>query len=441
MTSRAQTPRFGAALVGAVAAATLVPALLVGAAAGPAAANPAPSPSPYTKPSLGPVIVKGANGSTPLPDIKTDAFVIADASNGDILAERNLHTKMRPASTLKTLTMLTLMPRLKSDSVYTATEEDTTAEGSRVGMIAGQTYTVNDLLHGLALPSGNDAASGLAGAYGGWDKTVAAMNEEARRVGANDTNAMNPSGLDQADQLTSVHDIAQIFRADLQLESFRALMKDESYKFPGDAGKPGQPRETFDIYTQDRLATHDYPGIVGGKTGYTKQAGRTFVVAAERDGHTLVAAMFGIGGNTEETSKKLLDWGFANLGKVTPTGQMAELPAANDVSAEDVSPPQSAAQNGATPAAAAAIEEGSRPETSAAANGGSFLATMMTWLLVLALILGITVAALRFRAVRRSKARRAEAAARRQVPGHPGTWPQDPADTRHPAGAGSPPQR
>lgn len=417
----------------------MVPALLVGASAGPAMANPAPSPSPYTKPSLGPVIVKGGNGSTPLPDIKTDAFVLADASSGDILAERNLHTKMRPASTLKTLTMLTLMPRLQSDSVYTATEEDTTAEGSRVGMIAGLTYTVNDLFHGLALPSGNDAASGLAGAYGGWDKTVAAMNEEARRIGANDTNAVNPSGLDQAEQLTSVHDIAQIFRADLQLDQFRALMKDENYKFPGEQGKPGQPRATFDIFTQDRLATHDYPGILGGKTGYTKQAGRTFVVAAERDGHTLVAALFGIEGNTEATSKQLLDWGFANVGKVTPTGKMADLPGANDVEAAPAAAPQGAPEGaGPTPGAAAAIEEGSRPETGVAANGGSFLATMLTWLVVLAAILGITVVLLRLRAVRRAKARKAEAAARRAQPGHPGVWPPESSDSRPPVRTGPP---
>ena len=106
--------------------------------------------------------------------------------------------------------------------------------------------------------------------------------EEALRIGAEDTNAVNPSGLDQADQLTSVHDIAQVFRVGLTDPNFRTLVSTEKYPFPGPNAALGKPRETFEIVTQDKLALHDYPGIIGGKTGYTTQAGRTFVVAGER---------------------------------------------------------------------------------------------------------------------------------------------------------------
>lgn len=388
---------------------TLAPLLVVGAlvaasATGAAAAPdvPDPAPSPYTAPEPGPVILKAQQGATPLPDLKTDAFVLADATTGDILVERSLHNRMRPASTLKTLTMMALVPRLKGDSPYVATEQDTLAEGSRVGLVAGSTYTVSDLFHGLALPSGNDAASGLAHAYGGWDKTVSLLNEEALRIGAEDTNAVNPSGLDQADQLTSVHDIAQVFRVGLTDPNFRTLVSTEKYTFPGPNAAPGKPRETFEIVTQDKLALHDYPGIIGGKTGYTTQAGRTFVVAGERDGHTLVAALFKIGGSTEETSKKLLDWGFANYDKVEPTGQLPELP---EQGADGIiAVPAAGAQ------AAAGTEDELQRASSAALSqtqqGSSFL-TIVGWLLVL-LVVGII--ALRIRARRRASAARRLAA-------------------------------
>lgn len=370
---------------------------------------PDPAPSPYTAPEPGPVILKAQPGSTPLPDLKTDAFVLADATTGDILVERSLHNRMRPASTLKTLTMLSLIPRLKGDSPYVATEQDTTAEGSRVGMEAGSTYTVSDMFHGLALPSGNDAASGLANAYGGWDKTLALMNEEAQRIGAKDTNAVNPSGLDQADQLTSVHDIAQVFRVGLTDPNFRKLVSTETYTFPGPDAAPGKPRETFEIVTQDKLALHDFPGTIGGKTGYTTQAGRTFVVAGERDGHTLVAALFKIGGNTEETSEKLLDWGFANYGKVEPTGKLPEVP---EQSADGII---------AVPAAGAKAAAGTEDELSKASSaalsqtqqGSSFL-TILGWLLVL---LVIAIIALRIRTRRRTNEARRLAAA----PPNPGS--------------------
>jgi D-alanyl-D-alanine carboxypeptidase (penicillin-binding protein 5/6) len=425
------TPRTAARRPGTLLRRTFTPLLVVGAlvmssATVTAAAPdvPDPAPSPYTAPEPGPVIVKGQPGSTPLPDLKTDAFVLADATTGDILVERSLHNRMRPASTLKTLTMLSLIPRLKGDSPYVATDQDTSAEGSHVGMEAGSTYTVSDMFHGLALPSGNDAASGLANAYGGWDKTLALMNEEALRIGAEDTNAVNPSGLDQADQLTSVHDIAQVFRVGLTDPNFRNLVSTERYTFPGPDAAPGKPRESFEILTQDKLALHDYPGIIGGKTGYTTQAGRTFVVAGERDGHTLVAALFKIGGSTEETSKKLLDWGFANYGKVEPTGRLPELP---DQNAEGI------VAVPATNAHAAAGTEDELQRASSAAlsqtqQGSSFL-TVVGWLLVL---LVVAIIALRIRARRRLAAARRLAA----TPPDPGSPDATAARQRDLAGRG-----
>ena len=122
-----------------------------------------------------------ADGAPPLPDGLTAAgWLVADAGTGDVLAARDPHGRYYPASTLKTLTLLTLAPLLDPARVVVGTAEDENIEGSRVGLVAGGQYPVSLLFQALILQSGNDAANALARAAGGVDVTVAAMNETAR---------------------------------------------------------------------------------------------------------------------------------------------------------------------------------------------------------------------------------------------------------------------
>ena len=107
------------------------------------------------------IVVHGLAGAKPLPKVDADTWVLADLTTGDVLAAKGAHTRVLPASTLKTLTSVTLMPKLDRTTVVTATEVDTHAVGSHVGLVAGATYTVWDLWNGLLLPSANDAASAL----------------------------------------------------------------------------------------------------------------------------------------------------------------------------------------------------------------------------------------------------------------------------------------
>src|SRR5207344_2249399 len=131
------------------------------------------------------------------------SFLLADLDTGEVLAARNPHGLQRPASTLKVLTAVTLLPQLDPTSVYTARSEDANAEGSRVGVVPDATYTVHQLFQGLFLMSGNDAASALANAAGGHRATIARMNTMAKSLGALDTSVRNPSGLDAPGQFTS----------------------------------------------------------------------------------------------------------------------------------------------------------------------------------------------------------------------------------------------
>jgi serine-type D-Ala-D-Ala carboxypeptidase (penicillin-binding protein 5/6) len=260
--------------------------------------------------------------AAPLPPISAKSWVLADLTTGEILAAKGAHRQGRPASTMKTLTALALMPELKKDAKHTVTWEEASADGGRVGIVPDATYTNWDLWHGLLLPSGNDAAAALAGSYGGMKKTVAAMQDVAYALQADDTVVKNPSGLDADGQLTSAYDLALIARAAMQLEDFREVTAAVSYDFPGRPAGKGKKRPTYKIYTQNRLLLHGFDGAVGGKTGYTSLAGRTFWGAAERDGHLLVVTLLQVRDRTETAAKTLLDWGFANREKVTPVGTL-----------------------------------------------------------------------------------------------------------------------
>lgn len=270
------------------------------------------------------VVVAPGPSTAPLPAIAAKSWVLADLTTGEILAAKNPHRLGRPASTLKTLTAVTLLPVLAKDSVHTVTYKEASADGGHVGVVPDATYTAWDLWHGLLLPSGNDAAAALAGAHGGMKKTVADMQAMAGRLQAYDTTVRNPSGLDADGQVTSAYDLALFAKAALGNEDFRTLTRTISYDFPGRMPKAGKERTTYKIYTQNRLLLRGYKGTVGGKTGYTTNAGRTFWAAAERGGHTLVVTLLQIGQPTETAAESLLTWGFRNRSTVTPVGTLVD---------------------------------------------------------------------------------------------------------------------
>jgi D-alanyl-D-alanine carboxypeptidase (penicillin-binding protein 5/6) len=267
-------------------------------------------------------------GAPPLPDgIDAHGWLVADATTGAVLGARDPHGRYYPASTLKTLTLLALAPVLDPAQVVEGTAEDENVEGSRVGLVRGGRYPVSLLFQALVMQSGNDAANALARAAGGTDATVAAMNETAARIGAYDTVAGTPSGLDVGGQSSSPYDLALIMRQLVADPVTLALLQTRTAQMPAVPGaSPG-----YQIQTQDTLLT-DYPGTLGGKTGFTDAARHTFVAAAERDGRRLVVSLMQAERRPVhelQQAERLLDWGFATaadaggLGRLVDPGETA----------------------------------------------------------------------------------------------------------------------
>jgi D-alanyl-D-alanine carboxypeptidase (penicillin-binding protein 5/6) len=292
----------------------------------PATALPQQDPAPAATAAGEPtrtVVLDAPAGSVKPPPVAANSWILTDLDTGQVLASQDADIAVRPASTLKLLTALTVAPRLAPDQPYRGVKADETAEGNRVVLYRGLEYKVSDLLHAALLPSANDAAEALGRANGGLDLTIEQMNAEAARLGATRTTAMNPSGLDADGQFTTARDMALIGRAAFANPEIADYLTLRVVDFPGkvENGK----RVIYPIYNQNRMLAHSYfEGPLGGKSGYTSKAGRTLVAAAERDGRRLLVTLFRIGGNTYRAGETLLDWGFANANDLRPIGQLPE---------------------------------------------------------------------------------------------------------------------
>jgi serine-type D-Ala-D-Ala carboxypeptidase (penicillin-binding protein 5/6) len=252
-------------------------------------------------------------GSVPIPDGPAQTWIVADLDSGQVLAGRDQNVAHPPASTIKVLLALVALDELSLDSTVVADPADTQVECNCVGVKPGRTYTARQLLDGLLLVSGNDAANTLAHLLGGADVTVGKMNAKAASLGATNTHAATPSGLDGpgGSGASTAHDLAVIFRAAMANPMFAHITAEPSAMFPGDSADGGERP----ITNQDELLQR-YPGAIGGKTGFTNAARKTFVGAAARGGRRLVIAMmYGLvkeGGPTYwDQAGSLFDWGFA----------------------------------------------------------------------------------------------------------------------------------
>jgi D-alanyl-D-alanine carboxypeptidase (penicillin-binding protein 5/6) len=191
--------------------------------------------------------------------------------------------------------------------VIAGTADDAAAEGTKVGVGENGHYSINDLLHGLLMHSGNDAAHALSMQLGGMDTALSKINDLAGKLGGHDTRVATPSGLDGPGMSTSAYDIGLFYRYAWQNPIFSDIVSTRSFDFPG-RGDAGYPIEN------DNKLLDNYPGAMGGKTGYTDDAGQTFVGAANRDGRRLVVVLMH---GTRlpiapwEQAAHLLDYGFA----------------------------------------------------------------------------------------------------------------------------------
>jgi len=298
-----------------------------------------------------------ARGARPLPNVPAAAYVIADARTGQVLAARDAHGEFPPASTLKVLTAITLIPRLNPAATVAATRQATSVQPNVVGLITGRRYQVSDLFQALLMISANDAAVALAQAAGSLQTGVGLMNAEAQRLRAYDVVARQPNGLPAPGQQVSAYDLALIARQALSIPAF---MKYDSTLV---ARFPVTPRHLVTMVNQNTLLT-SYRGGIGGKIGWTARAQATYIGLARRDGVTLIVTLLHCTPLTEITSgERLLDWGFAMAGKAAPVGVL--VPPVPAAPAGHPSPSSAAGRGtgpaaGATAGTAAGLAAGSR---------------------------------------------------------------------------------
>jgi D-alanyl-D-alanine carboxypeptidase (penicillin-binding protein 5/6) len=244
------------------------------------------------------------SGAVAIPQGPAQAWLLADLDTGRILASRNPYESHAPASTIKVLLTIVALDQLNLNSAIIARPANTAVECSCAGIKAGRAYTARQLLDAVMLISGNDAANTLADMLGGFHVAVAKMNAKAVALGARNTRVTTPSGLDAPgmDMRTTPYDLAIIFRAALTNPMFGQIARQPTALFP-DGARYKQ------IANQNELLQR-YPGALGGKTGYTNIARKTYVGAAQRNGHRLaVVQMYGEG-DMYGQAIGLLDWGF-----------------------------------------------------------------------------------------------------------------------------------
>lgn len=363
----------------------LLPVLALGVVV--VSSGPAVADGPVGGERLAGMAVVTANPADPAPPpVSAASYVVADLNSGAVLAAKDPHGRYAPASTLKTLTAVTLIPRLDPAAPLTPSPQDVGVDGSKVGLVPTMSYTVKDLLTALLMVSGNDAAGALAGAVGGQQAAAGLMNTEATRLQALDTHAVNTSGLDAEGQVSSAYDLALIARAGMAMPDFRAYVATKRSFVPAPGGT------TIEIDNHNRLLG-GYPGAIGVKNGFTEAARASFVAAASRDGRILVVTLMRADPAVWKEAAALLDWGFAATQRnAGPVGQLVDPVPAQRPASASAGDPQDA------PAAGTAIDDGRSPVVPVAAGAGLFGGLVL----------------LRRRAVVRARARRRAAA--RQPP-------------------------
>lgn len=297
--------------------------------------------------ALGSCGIVAAPNTPPLPgDVSAEAWLVADLDSGAVIAAKDPHGRHRPASIIKVLVAMASINALNLNKSVSGTADDAAAEGTKVGVQEGGVFTVNQLLHGLLMHSGNDAAHALAMQLGGMAQALEKINVLAAKLGGQDTRVASPSGLDAPGMSTSAYDVGLFYRYAWQNPTFANIVATRTFDFPGHGDHPGYELEN------DNQLLYKYPGALGGKTGYTDDAGQTFVGAANHDGRRLVAVL--LHGTRQpiapwEQAAHLLDYGFA-----TPQGTQVGSLVAPDPS---LAPAQTdtAADRAATNAAAGAI--------------------------------------------------------------------------------------
>lgn len=245
--------------------------------------------------------------------LTAQSVLMYDLTENKALFEKNAKERRPMASLTKIMTAIIALENPKADDKYTVHGEDLVGEDS-MGLEAGETLSLEELLHGLMLPSGNDAAEVLATNYpGGREKFIQAMNDKAEALGLTDTRFSNPSGL-QGDgvQHTTAYDLLVITRYALDNYSlFADIVKKIEHTIPQTA-----THKAYNLYNETNLLS-TYKGVKGVKTGFTPEAGLCLITYMEYDGHRVIGILLN-SENRRGEMKELLDYSLKSVGIEPP---------------------------------------------------------------------------------------------------------------------------
>ena len=242
-----------------------------------------------------------------VPTVNAKSAVVMNAQTGEIVFEKNAHVRCSMASTTKIMTAVLALESGKMLETVTVTPEMTGADGTSIGLKVGYKIRLLDLLYGLMLESGNDAADAIAVYIGGIRENFAAlMNRKAAEIGMTDTNFVTASGLDDENHYTTAYDMALLGSYAVKKPAFREICscKIKSVDFI-------EPDIKLTFSNHNRLLS-SYDGAIGIKTGFTKKSGRCLVSAAERDGVCFVCVTLNDGDDWND-HRKMLDFAFENV--------------------------------------------------------------------------------------------------------------------------------
>jgi len=265
------------------------------------------------------LVVKAVDGDDDfeLP-LDAKAAILIDANSGEILYEKNKDEERAPASTIKIVTALLTLENLDLNTVVT-TDRDTVLSipsgATAIYLQEGEKMKASDLLKATIIKSANDSAAVLAKEIAGSKEDFATMmNDRVAQLGLTNTHFTNSNGLDENENYTSAYDLAMIMRECIKNEEFMELIQLTDYTLPA----TNKHNEQY-IFSGDNLiieqSKYYYEYAVGGKTGYTGDAGFTMVSLAEKDGMKLIAVTLGNSSKVDRytDAKTLYDYGFNNF--------------------------------------------------------------------------------------------------------------------------------
>ncbi|SHF57971.1 D-alanyl-D-alanine carboxypeptidase family protein [Ornithinibacillus halophilus] len=237
------------------------------------------------------------------PSVSAKNAVLIEESTGRILFEKNAHEKSSIASITKIMTAIVAIESGMLKEKATASNRAVYTEGSSIYLKEGEKMTIEDLLYGLMLRSGNDAAMAISEHVGGsMEGFVHLMNEKASWLGMSNTNFENPHGLDSDKHYSSAYDMALLMSYAMKDKEFQKITSAKSYK---------SEQRSYSWQNKNKLLTMYYKYCTGGKTGFTKKTGRTLVSTASKDGMNLIAVTLDAPDDWRD-HMKMFDWGFEN---------------------------------------------------------------------------------------------------------------------------------